>query len=273
MKKVSLIVSTAVALCVSVQGCVSLTPGKKVQPGDQAEVDYLCRTISGELAAASFSHDSSRIDGSIPRSPIYLPRKNNTPMKIKIGERSPELKTQVQGGLEEELEARFSSVIQGMLPGETRLLKLEPKANKGEKVVRMARVRQRPKMLRMTPGEFRSRTGRQAEPGQSYTIDPSFPGTVVAVRENEVEIQFSAQPGAHVPTPFGDGTIRDGGEMFEIVIDARPGTLVRSGPLVGRIASVDEKFIGVDFGDPFGGKALQCEIWVNSVKQTKKDSK
>ncbi len=44
------------------------------------------------------------------------------------------------------------------------------------------------------------------------------------------------------------------------------GALVLSGGLVGRITSVDDHFISIDYSYPFGGEALFCDILVESAK-------
>jgi FKBP-type peptidyl-prolyl cis-trans isomerase 2 len=127
-------------------------------------------------------------------------------------------------------------------------------------------VRQRVKEMRFTPDEYRLRTGKVAEVGQPFVIDPAVPGKVSSVTESEVLVRFFAKTGDKVATPFGEGTVRESSDRYDIVIDAHPGALVRSGGLVGRIASVDDRFINIDYSHPFGGEALLCDILVESAK-------
>ena len=96
-----------------------------------------------------------------------------------------------------------------------------------------------------------------------------MPGKVASVSETEVLIRFSAQPGSVVETPFGKGTIRENENQFEIVSNAVKGTLVRTGPLVGRISGALDKMFTIDFGNPFGGETLACEVKAESIPQDK----
>jgi len=134
-----------------------------------------------------------------------------------------------------------------------------------ERIIRMARVRRRPRVMRMMKEEYTRRIGKAPEVSQKVVFDPAIPGEVTSVTETEVIVRFSAKPGAEVDTPFGRGVIREKQDRYEIVIDANVGTLVRSGPIVGRIVGVDERLITIDYGDPFGGEALVCDVMVESV--------
>ena len=96
-----------------------------------------------------------------------------------------------------------------------------------DEFLQLARVRVRPKEMRMTSGEFKARTGKEPEVGEEFTSDPEIPGKVASVSENEVLIRFFAQPGSVVDTPFGKGTIRENEKNYEIVIDTPVGKLVR----------------------------------------------
>ena len=71
-----------------------------------------------------------------------------------------------------------------------------------------------------------------------------------------------AQPGSVVDTPFGKGTIKENEKNYEIVIDASVGHLVRSQGLVGRVSEVQDRTIVIDYGNPFGGETLSCDVKV-----------
>lgn len=68
-----------------------------------------------------------------------------------------------------------------------------------------------------------------------------------------------------VDTPFGKGAIRENEKNYEIVIDASVGSLVRTRGLVGRISEVRDGSIVVDYGHPFGGETLTCDIKVEPL--------
>jgi FKBP-type peptidyl-prolyl cis-trans isomerase 2 len=114
----------------------------------------------------------------------------------------------------------------------------------------------------MTGSEYKARTGKEAAVGQEVSLDPAIPGKVASVSENEVLIRYFVQPGSVVDTPFGKGTIRENEKNYEIVIDAAAGNLVRTGGLVGRISEVRNDSIVLDYGHPFGGETLACDVRV-----------
>jgi FKBP-type peptidyl-prolyl cis-trans isomerase 2 len=158
-----------------------------------------------------------------------------------------------------------------MAVGERRVLDVASGVPAGlkheDRFIQMVRVRQRPKFVRMTPEEYKTRTRKDPQVDQPYVIDPVVPGKVASVGEKEVVIQFSAQPGQEVKTPLGKGVIRESEKHWEIVIDSKKGDLVRFGPMVGRIVDVDERMITIDCGHPFGGEALSCEVEVVSIER------
>jgi hypothetical protein len=114
----------------------------------------------------------------------------------------------------------------------------------------------------MTRDEYMSRTGKEPQEGADYIVDPLIPGKVASVSENEVLIRFSVKPGSVVDTPFGKGTIRETEKSYEIVIDATVGRLVRTHGLVGRISEVKDRMFTIDYGHPFGGQTLMCDVKV-----------
>ena len=77
-------------------------------------------------------------------------------------------------------------------------------------------------------------------------------------------------------TGFGIGTIRDAGDKFEIVIDVHEGTLLRSGPLVGKIIKVEDRVFTIDYGGAFEKEPLVCDVDVKTatpVQQADKTDK
>ena len=79
-----------------------------------------------------------------------------------------------------------------------------------------------------------------------------------------------SRDGAQVETPFGKGVLREEADHCGIAIDARSGTLVRSGPLAGRIVSMNDRSFVIDYGHPFGGETLSCDVAVKAVPDPEK---
>ena len=100
-----------------------------------------------------------------------------------------------------------------------------------------------------------------------------MPGRVESVTDKEVIVRFSGENGKQVLTPLGKGTIKELPDRFEIVIDAKQGDLIRSGELIGRVLITDDRDITIDFGHPFGGESLKCDLLIKSVKPGMEEKK
>jgi FKBP-type peptidyl-prolyl cis-trans isomerase 2 len=161
-------------------------------------------------------------------------------------------------------------MIVGIKKGRHRTMEItaerRPEPKKDDYLVRMARTRRREKEIRLTPEEYRQRTGKTAEVGKPFPYDPSMSGRVASVTDREVVVRFNPRDGVKkIATPFGEGRIEERDDRYEIVIDARPGALVRSAGFVGRVTCVDDRFITIDYGYPFGGEPLLCDVLVESI--------
>lgn len=246
----------------------------KVVQGNTAGVHFTCRLPNGDVAVST--HQAVGDDTSIKRSNIFLKRDRDTPVEIMAGVVPENLKDPDKRGFEGEVIYQLSMSIKEMPVGskQIRMLKAErlPERKKGEHILKMARVRKRPKEMRFKAEEYKNRTGKAPGVGQPFVIDPALPGSVVSVTESEVVVKFSATPGKTVMTPFGKGTIREFDDRYEIAINAIPGTLVRSSGLVGRVVQVDENFITIDYGHPFGGEVLTCDVLVEWARSGKKEN-
>ncbi len=239
-----------------------------VKPGDQATVHFTCRLKSGEVVASSYPSVAG--DPTLRKSAIFTQRAINTPLSITAGEPVAASDSGEERGLEGEIVHQLSGAIVGLPVGERQTREIRAGRQKEEKkeefFIRMARIRQRSKEMHFTPDEYRLRAGKAAEVGQPFVIDPAVPGKVSSVTASGVVVRFFAREGEKVATPFGEGTVRELSDRYEIVIDAHRDALVRSGGFVGRIASVDDRFIGIDYSHPFGGEALLCDVLVESAK-------
>jgi len=231
-----------------------------IKPGDRAGIEFTCRFPNGDIAGSTSSAVAS--DSSLRKSPVYLPRSKDDPVEVVAGPVPSQRRFPV--AFLDEIAVRIAAAIPGMQPGETRTMEIrsERPADTPEKdqFLQLARVRPRPKEIRMTREEYKSRTGKDPRVGAEYVIDHEFPTSVVSVSENEVVIHPAVKPGSVIDTTFGKATVRENGNQLEIVFDAVVGTLVRMGPIVGRISDAQDKVFTVDFGHPFAGEPLSCEV-------------
>ena len=271
-KTIPLTAFIAVLLCGCATTTTSMTPVTPkpsiVIPGDQVDVHFTCRLRNGEIVASSYEEVGR--DSSLPKSRVFIPRKMNTPIPIKAERNLPVPDKPGEGGLEGEILRQLSVAAVGREIGKKQAVEIRaerlPEQTKGEWVAKIARVRERPKEMRFTPEEYKAKTGNEPQLGRTFIHDPALPGKVEVVNEKEVIVRFAPQNGTEVMTPFGKGNVRELPDRYEIVIDAQPGSLVRTAALVGRIVDVDDREITIDYSDPFGGEPLLCDLLVESVK-------
>ena len=242
---------------------------RQIRPGDVADVRYLCRFNSGEVAAAT-----DPVAASQPKSNIYEQRTESGPLSITAisaeQAKQPVLTPIGQRSFEEEIQNQLGQAIVGMKEGEGRLaeLKVEDAApTVSEKyLARLNRVRVQPKVVVMQKHTYEYLTNQSPEIGQAYTYDTDFPGSVGSISDTDVTIRISAIPtGTIKETPFGPGRIREESDNYLLEIDARKGALVRATDMVGRISSVDDTRFTVDFGNAFGGETLLCDVTVEKI--------
>lgn len=272
LKAVPVVLLLSAALC----GCAA--PGtvrpassagdvRTVRPGDVADVRYLCRLGSGEIAAATDNAPEG------PKANIFATRKDEGPLAITAAPPDEPITSKQEDPFEVELMNRLRGKVAGMKEGEKRAVQVTaqdvPARDEQNYIVRLARVRTRPREMKFTLAEYRNRAHREPEAGQPFAIDPSFPGKVEAVTDQDVTVRFFAKPGDVVQTPFGPGLVREEGPNYKVEIDARKGGLTRTGALIGRIVDVDEQTITVDYRNPFGGETLLCDVTVEKIRDAK----
>lgn len=274
--KMNRFVTAVFLLFLALQGCAgrgNVRPEnvKIIQPGDTADISFLCRLQSGEIVAAT---DMKAVqDSALPKSAVFLPRSEDSPVRVTATDSLPAPEGK-EWAFEDEIINRLSEVVLGMKEGESRTVELTAgelqERKKEDYVVRLARVRRQPKEMTMSIDEYRSRSGKSPEKGQPVSFVTSLSGIVETVTEEGVVIRFSADAGDVLPTKFGPARIQEIEDAYEIVIDARKGTLVRTAHLVGRVSEVDEDYFTLDYRHPFGGETLTCDVAVAKVTEVKK---
>ncbi len=246
--------TAAGALLLSLQGCAA----RQVAPGQELLVQYRCALPNNELLAAS------EADPAGPRSTAWLPPKKPGSLRLTAG-RPPEIS---QKNDQEDFEPVLAAGLALALPGMTMeqpnriVLSSKPilRPDGSERTAQMARVWYRMKELRLTPEQYKSRKGKDAQLGDPYVIDPRVPGKVEQVDEKLVLIRFNPVSNGPFNTPYGPAHLKDAGAQYEIRIEPTVGSLVRTGPMLGRISALTEGAITIDYTNPFGGVELQCEI-------------
>jgi FKBP-type peptidyl-prolyl cis-trans isomerase 2 len=247
-------------------GCATLASSGVLQPGDTADIHFLCRLKTGEVVASS-----DGVPENQPKSTIFLQRKETRPLSVAALSPDGQAPDKEEKAFEEEIVDQLARVVVGMKEGEKRYAELTAQdisaRNEQNYVARLSKVRIRPKEMKMTVGDYTLRSGKSPEVGQMFTYDAAFPGRVESVNDQDVVIRFYAKPGDIIETPFGPGLIREDENNYLVDIDARQGGLIRTGSMIGRITEVDDKVITIDYRNPFGGEKLFCDVAVEKVRR------
>ncbi|WP_246561728.1 hypothetical protein [Geobacter grbiciae] len=242
-----------------------------IKAGDPVQVTYTCFDGTGALAATNVREAAE--SGGVKKGALFVAPREFSPLQLTAGTR-PESKDK---GFDDELAAGLAGAVVGKGVDETVSVELVggplEGLSGGDRYLKMATVRKRAKELRLGREEYLTRTGREPEKGRRFVLDPALPGVVEEVSDKEVVIRFPLPEGGVVQTPFGPGTVRDGGDQWEIVIDAAVGRIVRSGPLAGRISDVNERFFTIDYGYPFGGESLRCDVKAEKAEKVEQAGK
>jgi len=238
-----------------------------IKPGDKVGIQFTCRFPNGDIAASTSSAVAA--DSSLRKSAVYLPRPKDDPIEVTVGQSDGKKSFPVF--FLDEIIARIAPSIAGMRLGETRTMEIHSERPadipEKEQFLELSQVRQESKEVRMTKDEYKSRTGKDPEVGADYKKDPLFPYKVTSVSENEVLIRSTLQPGTTIETGFGKGTVSEKGNQMEVVIEVAKGALIRMGPYVGRVSDIQHKMFTIDFGDPFAGEKLSCDVRTETIPE------
>ncbi|AJE03236.1 hypothetical protein GPICK_07590 [Geobacter pickeringii] len=247
-------------------GCAGTREVRVAQPGDRVGVHFVCRTAEGEIASSTYK--SVADDHSLKKASRFLPANSDDPLVLVAGKEEGQQSGAARAiGYEGAIARVLGGEIVGMEEGSRHTVDVSwNREEKSGGTISMARVRVRPREMRMTPEEFTKGTGKKAEMDVPFVVDPAVPGKVTAVSAEEVVVTF-APAGPSVTTPFGSALVREEGDHYALELQVAPGQLVRSGALVGRITDVNERTFLVDYRDPLGGEPLQCDLTILSVEK------
>ncbi len=258
-----------VPLCIILlTACAAVQPSAPFQAGETARVDYTCRTLQGELVATT--EKAATGDSRLPKAPIYGEPDSYEAVTLTIGPEDkcstcPQEKTQLEG-FNVSLHASLAAAIEGLSPGrfsDVHLAREIPEGMPaGKRYLGLAKVFKRPKNTSILVDDFRKMAQREPEVGFQYPFEMGLQARVIRIEHDRVFIDYEpvVTLGEKVSTPIGQGIIRDGGDRWLIENPLVENQLVRINDLVGKVVEVDDKMIYIDFGHPFGGLELVCDI-------------
>ncbi|MBT0666136.1 hypothetical protein KI809_17635 [Geobacter pelophilus] len=248
-------------LLVTISGCASSTPLRTVASGDRVKLNYTCSLVDDSIAATTQQEIAN--DEGRKKSGLYLPQNPVQAYELTIGEQE---KPGPEGVLsfEQEIVMRLATSIIGSPYSEPRKVKLvaETPTNLSDRdrYLDMSRTRKRPKEMNISIDEFRTLTGTTPEIGQSVIFDPLLPGSIASMADGKVTLKFAPHSMQDLVTPFGLANIHDAGDHYTIELQVKKDGLLRSGPLAGVISAVKDDSFTIDYGNPFAGERLFCEV-------------
>ena len=253
-------------------GCAHLTevhsvPVKTIVSGEKVFLEYTCRLDDGTLAVTT--DPATGASEEEKKASIFLPMREPGPVMVSADDgRIQSIDIQVSpADFEETVAAYLAKEVIGKQCGKWIRIEIQGELQKGitesERYLKVNRhqLNDRRRWVDVgKAGEFLKKT-----PAVGDKIPMSgFPGVFFRITKIEkdralTEVEFVEG----VTTEHILGNMRMANvdlDKFDLVYDAEEGALVRSGSLVGRVIEVTEKEIILDYGKPFGGERLLCDV-------------
>jgi FKBP-type peptidyl-prolyl cis-trans isomerase 2 len=266
-KREHFIISALITIIIvsTLNGCSSFGP-PHVKQGDTAIVNYTCRLSNGEVVLTT----REEIAGDkASHAAIFLPFKKYGPENLVAGGSDNYPKFGKLKMFEWEAAVQVSQAIVGMKVGENYTIVLKsdiPSDLKEEdRYTTLGRVARKEKEQKVVLKVLKEKLGHVPAIGEQAFSYRGFVGTVKGIIDKEALIHIEVEDGRIVDQPFGKGVIRDYPDHYDIVTTAQEGQLVRTASQVGRIIKVTETTFTIDYGHPFGGEELMCDVRIDSI--------
>jgi hypothetical protein len=248
--------------------CAAVKPKPTIQARDTVWVDYTCRLENGLIAATTL--ESIAENDRDNRARIFKEHRDYVPLHVVAGSECEPCRSNGKlPEMDKEIELQMTAFVVGKTEGlypSVQLISEVPEGLHPEtRFLRAARIQPREKESRMSRQRYVEQFGADPRIGEEWPQGPGFKLKLARIQGDTVIFRLIPDPSHEFDTPFGRATIVDKGNLYEVIIDAQEGRLVRMGNTVGRIVEVDESVFTVDFGHPFGGAILNCDIDIVSV--------
>ena len=262
-------------ICVFQVSCIHQGRTAAIASGQSVKVSYACKLGSGELVSATNPETTRKLDPD-PLS-IFIGPGMADNVVIKAGDQLLPQNEHPGDKLRDfiaVLKNEIGKRIVGMTPGETRQVSIAaedtPELSPEDRLIRMATRRNRKKIKNMSVSAFKKENGGSLpEVGKDMTraTEPWLKGVITEIDDKTVTITYSAIAGETVETPFGPAVVSDNGK--EYIIDIKPviGKPVRAGGFLGRIVSSEGDTFTIDFGNPFGGETVTCDVTAEGIQE------
>ncbi len=240
-----------------------------VRQNDKVAVSYTCKLADGALAATN--ERQSAEEQNIIRSPLFSMPDSFGPEVMTATAKpviDPAGHTEIYGfkvkSFEEAVREQLAGRLIGLPYDKECPLRLSADVPKGlsrrDRYLKRYRETSHPKVLRVPLWQVAKRLNEPPAAGASWQGKDGITFVVESVSGKIVKLRREIKSGAVVKTIFGPARIIDKGRFYTIDIEPKVGTVVRSGPLAGRIVKVTDKYFLLDYGNPFGFETLNCRV-------------
>lgn len=250
-------------------GCAAHRQGGNVPTvGERLALQYTCRLPDGSLAATTDKKLAE--DPEVKKSEIFSPQRVYHPAEIVVPASPEQITVDYVGSLEEKivqslarkaLELPVSRQVDVELTGT-----VPENIPENERFMQMALQIKLPRRMAVPLAEYQKEYPKTPVPGEILGADENFSTMVEKVEGEEVHLLFSAVPGASRKTVYGIEHFTQEEEEFLVRLEVKTGAVLRTGPLVGRISAVEQESFTIDYGHPFGGETLSCQVQALPVK-------
>lgn len=235
-----------------------------IDPGDRVHVEYTCRT-SYDWSVVASNLKSVEEDPTIRKSNAFNYSQQDVNLELIAGKPSEPQPENELIPFEIALRNGLAKSVVGLINGKKLVNTVSADEAKAlpddQREISLAIKRKVPKTQMMDRGTFSKLTGIEPKVGATVDLEREFNGKIVTLTDQIVEVAFQPKSQDELSKgPFGPIRIHDKGTYYEREIVAEEGTLVRSGPLVGRITGKQKGMFQIDYGHPFGGYQLSCDI-------------
>ncbi len=259
---------SSVLMFVSLSGCAAVAPVKKIEEGRRVKVDYSCVVDDEELIATTLIPDVK--DPLVKKSNGFIELSEYSPVELTAGKEAPGQWDDKLKKIEPEILTNISFQLPGMEIGKEKEIILKSEIPEGMKEKNRYRVIKRvtkvPRIRSVPIDQYKKTSGGSLPaPGDIIPFHGKPLFKVLNVSSEYVNLETITQ-GIERETPWGKAVTHIQGDMVVTTIEAIPGTIIKTGPVIGEITEVTEDTIKVDYGHPFAGRVLKCKVKVIEEK-------
>lgn len=252
-----------------ISGCAGLSETHKVSEekiiriGQTVTFNYTCRTGNNQVIDTTIR--SVADDPLIAKSRVFQEKSDYRPVSLAAGEDPYPHSVNKFKKLTPEILKRLAFALVGKTMGAKHQIDIASEVSEGlgdhPHRFEKAPLETKSPLIRTYPaGIYISKTGRAPEVGEVARFNGKPYTQVISVDDKQVKVKMIVKEDI-LDLRFGKAKfVNNGKEMVSTIFDAETGRLVEKYGYIGRIVEVTDKNLVVDYGHPFGGEILKCDV-------------